>query len=74
MARHSHPYMTTGKTIVLTIRTFVGKVMSLLLICCLGLSYSFFQGGSKENAEMSDGTLWEHREQTSIMREVEDRG
>ena len=27
----SHPYMTTGKTIVLTRRTFVGKVMSLLL-------------------------------------------
>ena len=27
----SHPYMTTGKTIVLTWRTFVGKVMSLLL-------------------------------------------
>ena len=27
----SHPYMTTGKTIALTIRTFVGKVMSLLL-------------------------------------------
>ena len=26
-----HPYMTTGKTIALTIRTFVGKVMSLLL-------------------------------------------
>ena len=26
----SHPYMTTGKTIVLTRRTFVGKVMSLL--------------------------------------------
>ena len=26
----SHPYMTTGKTIALTIRTFVGKVMSLL--------------------------------------------
>ena len=26
----SHPYMTTGKTIVLTIQTFVGKVMSLL--------------------------------------------
>ena len=31
----SHPYMTTGKTIALN---FVGKVMSLLLICCLGLS------------------------------------
>ena len=25
----SHPYMTTGKTIALTRRTFVGKVMSL---------------------------------------------
>ena len=27
----SHPYMTTGKTIALTRRTFVGTVMSLLL-------------------------------------------
>ena len=27
----SHPFMTTGKTIALTRRTFVGKVMSLLL-------------------------------------------
>ena len=29
--QHSHPYMTTGKMIALTRRTFVGKVMSLLL-------------------------------------------
>ena len=29
--QHSHPYMTTGKTIAWTRRTFVGKVMSLLL-------------------------------------------
>ena len=34
----SHPKMTTGKTIALTRWTFVGKVMSLLLICCLGWS------------------------------------
>ena len=34
----SHPYTTTGKTIALTRLTFVGKVMSLLLICCLGWS------------------------------------
>ena len=34
----SHPYMTTGKTIALTRRTFVGKLMSLLLICYLGWS------------------------------------
>ena len=30
MVQFSHPYMTTGKTIALTIQTFVGKVMSLL--------------------------------------------
>ena len=34
----SHPYMTTGKTIALIIWIFVGKVMSLLFICCIGLS------------------------------------
>ena len=31
IVRLSHPYMTTGKSIALTKRTFVGKVMSLLL-------------------------------------------
>ena len=31
MVQLSHPYMTTGETIALTIQTFVGKVMSLLL-------------------------------------------
>ena len=30
MVQLSHLYMTTGKTITLTIQTFVGKVMSLL--------------------------------------------
>ena len=30
MVQLSHPYMTTGKTISLARRTFVGKVMSLL--------------------------------------------
>ena len=34
----SQPYMTTGKTIALTRQNFVDKVMSLLLICCLGCS------------------------------------
>ena len=34
----SHPYMTTGKTIALTRWTFVDKVMSLFLLCCLGWS------------------------------------
>ena len=31
IVQFSHPYMTNGKTIALTRRTFVGKVMSLLL-------------------------------------------
>ena len=34
----SHPYMTTGKNIALTRWTFVGRVMSLVLICCQGWS------------------------------------
>ena len=34
----SHLYMSTGKTRALTRQTFVGKVMSLFWICCLGLS------------------------------------
>ena len=38
MVQLSHPYMTTAKTIALTVHTFVNNVLSLLLICCLGLS------------------------------------
>ena len=34
----SHPYMTTGKTIALTRRNFVGKVMSLLFNMLFRLS------------------------------------
>ena len=33
----SHPSISTGKTIALTIWIFVGKVMSQLFICCVGL-------------------------------------
>ena len=39
----SHPYMTTGKTIVLTRWTFVGKVMSLLFSMLSRLVITFFQ-------------------------------
>ena len=38
MVQLSHPYMTTGKTIALTKWTFVSKIISLLLRCCLGWS------------------------------------
>ena len=40
----SHPYMTTGKTIALTRRIFVGKVMSLLLIMLSRLVITFLPG------------------------------
>ena len=58
----SHPYMTTGKTIALTSRTFVGKVMSLLfnMLSRLVITYlprskflliSWLQSPSAENFE-----------------------
>ena len=37
----SHPYMTTGETIALTKRTFIGKVMSLLLDMLFRLVITF---------------------------------
>ena len=37
----SHPYMTTGKTIALTRRTFVGKIISLLLNMLSRLAITF---------------------------------
>ena len=37
MVQLSHPYMTTGKIIALTRRTFVGKIMSLLFNMLLRL-------------------------------------
>src|SRR5574338_643152 len=39
----SHPYINTGKTIALTRRTFVGKVMSLLLNLLSRLIITFLQ-------------------------------
>ena len=52
---YSHLFMTTGKTIALTMRIFVGRVMSLLFLCLFlsllfntlsRFAYLFFQGGS----------------------------
>ena len=41
MVQLSYPYMTTGKTIGLTIWTFVGKVMSLLFNMLSKLAIAF---------------------------------
>ena len=43
----SHPYMATGKTIALTRRTFVGKVMSLLLNMLSSLVITFLPRGTR---------------------------
>ena len=42
MPQLSHPYITTGKTIALTIWTFVGKVMSLLFNFMFRFVIAFF--------------------------------
>ena len=39
IVQFSHPYMTTGKTIALTRRTFVGKVMFLVFNIYKGFPY-----------------------------------
>ena len=43
----SHPYMTTGKTIALTRRTFVGKVMCLLFNMLSRLVITFLPRGKR---------------------------
>ena len=46
MIQLSHPYMTTGKTIALTRRTFINKVVSLLFNMPSRFVIVFFQGAS----------------------------
>ena len=38
LVQFSHLYLIIVKSTALTIQTFISKVMSLLLMCCLGLS------------------------------------
>ena len=42
MVQLSHPYMTDGKNVALTIRTFVGKIMSLLFNILSRFGMAFF--------------------------------
>ena len=49
MVQLSHPYMTTGKTIALTGRTFVGKVLSLLFNRLSKLVITFLPRSEQES-------------------------
>ena len=51
----SHPYMTTGKTIALTRRTFVGKVMSLLFNMLFTMVIAFLP---KSNSGCNQHLQW----------------
>ena len=52
----SHPYMTTGKTIALTRRTFVGKVMSLLfnMLSRLAIILHMLKSGTTDLSPLED--------------------
>ena len=49
MIQLSHPYMTTGKTIALTIWTFVGKIMYLLFNMLSRFVMGFSRGSVGKN-------------------------
>ena len=53
----SHPYMTTGKTIALTRRNIVDKVMSLLFNMLSRLAITFLPRGSVPSKEFSSVQL-----------------
>jgi len=61
----SHPNMTTGKTIALTRRTFVGKVMSLLFNMLSTLVITFLPRRNISNLRYADDT--------TLMAESEDQ-
>ena len=58
----SHPYMTTGKTIALTRRTLVGKVMSLLLNMLSRLVITFLpRSNNNLKSHWNMMCSWEHK-------------
>ena len=61
MVQLSHPHMTTGKTIALTIWTFAGKVMSLLFNTLSRFVIACLPRGKESESEVAQSrrTLWE---------------
>ena len=65
----SHPYMTTGKTIALTRRTFVGKVMSLHLNMLSRLVIAFLPR-CKQNTSCQMPGWMKHRLESRLPGEI----
>ena len=64
----SHPYMITGKTIALTRRTFVGKVMSLLFNMISRLVITFLPRSKHlliPWLQSPSAVIWEHKKMKS---------
>ena len=57
MVQLPHPYMTTGKTIALTIKTFVSKVMSLLYNTLSSFVMGFPGGSDGKESTYNAGDL-----------------
>ena len=69
MVQLSHPYMTTGKTIVLTRRTFVGKAMSLLFNMLSRLVITFLPWSNRlliSWLQSPSAVIWEPLEIKSV--------
>ena len=67
MVRLTHPYMITGKTIAMTIGTFVGKVMSLLFNITSRFVIAFLPGSKHLLIlclKTRDTLLWNMTEET----------
>ena len=65
----SHPHMTTGKTAALTRRTFVGKVMSLLLNMLSRLVITFLPRSKRlliSWRQSPSAVIWEPRKIKSV--------
>ena len=64
MVQLSHPYMTTGKTMALTIWTFSGKVMSLLFNMLSRFVIAFFPRSKHFvilRLQSPSAVTWEHK-------------
>ena len=65
----SHPYMTTGKTIALTRRTFLGKAMSLLFNMLSRLVIAFLPRSRHlliSCLQSPSAVIWEHQKIKSV--------